>query len=214
MQTAVTRKGRWRLAPAFVLLTSPAPVLPPAVTAVAEDGRAVSFHVHITHEATAGAVNRAVAGAFERLGEARCQELFADFADAEGRPLQRGLDELGVSGQSYLGLVVFYDGRASGTMRLEGRAGGDPAGRAHRLRLRRAVPPPGRARPPRGRSLDHPRGAPHPRPGREPAHQPRHYVASHLPLPALRLTASPRRDRGHRSRARTGSNTGCRRRSA
>jgi hypothetical protein len=108
--TAVA-KGRWGLAPAFVMLVSPVPDFPPGVPVVAQDGRAVSFHVHVTHDATAGAVKRAIAGAFERLGQARCQQVFSEFADSEGRPLQHGLDELGVSGQGYLGLVVFYDGR-------------------------------------------------------------------------------------------------------
>jgi hypothetical protein len=110
MQTAVTRKGRWGLAPALAMLMSPAPELPPAVTAVAQDGRPVVFQVHIQSEGMAGAVSRAVGGAFERLGQSRCQDLFADFSDREGRPLREGLDMLGHSGQSYLGLVIFYDG--------------------------------------------------------------------------------------------------------
>ena len=111
MQTAVARKGRWGLAPAFLMLVSPGPDFPAGPPSIARDGRAVSFNVHITHDATAGAVKRAIAGAFERLGQARCQQRFSEFADPEGRPLQRGLDELGVSGQAYLGLVIFYDGR-------------------------------------------------------------------------------------------------------
>jgi hypothetical protein len=83
----------------------------PSVSALTKDGRTVEFHVHIRHAATARAVSDAVAGAFERLAEPRCQSLFTDFADGHGRPLQAGLDVLGHSGQSYLGLVIFYDGR-------------------------------------------------------------------------------------------------------
>src|SRR5262249_44413416 len=35
---------------------------------------------------------------------------FSDFRDASGRTLQARLDELGETGQSYLRLVMFYDG--------------------------------------------------------------------------------------------------------
>ena len=119
MQT-VAEKGRWGLAPAFMILVFPSPAYPVGPPAIARDGRTVSFNVHITHEATAGAVNRSVAGAFKRLGQERCQKLFSEFADPDGRPLQRGLDELGVSGQGYLGLVIFYDGQRHPRCAAEG----------------------------------------------------------------------------------------------
>jgi hypothetical protein len=96
---------------ALVFLGAPPADLAVGRSAVARDGRPVSFQVHIPHGATAGAVARAVTGAFERLGQPRCQDLFSEFADPKGRSLQRGLDDLGMSGQGYLGLVIFYDGQ-------------------------------------------------------------------------------------------------------
>jgi len=49
-------------------------------------------------------------GAYERLGERRCQQVCSEFQDQAGRPLQDALDALDQTGQSYLGLVIFYDG--------------------------------------------------------------------------------------------------------
>jgi len=83
----------------------------PVVSAVARDGRSVAFQVHIRHEGTARAVTDALSGAFDRLAEPRCQGVFRSFADRDGHPLQDGLEALGHSGQSYLGLVIFYDGQ-------------------------------------------------------------------------------------------------------
>ena len=62
----------------------------------------------------------ALDGASRRLESARCQTVFADFRDERGRPLQERLAELGMSGQSYLELVVFYDGTGQATCRRDG----------------------------------------------------------------------------------------------
>jgi hypothetical protein len=62
----------------------------------------------------------ALDGAFRRLESARCQTVFADFRDERGRPLQERLAELGMSGQSYLELVIFYDGTGQSACRRDG----------------------------------------------------------------------------------------------
>lgn len=51
--------------------------------------------------------------AFRRLSDSRCAEIFTDFADAGGRRLDRNLADTGTSAPSYLGLVLFYDGRST-----------------------------------------------------------------------------------------------------
>jgi hypothetical protein len=63
---------------------------------------------------SAGAVRMARAGAARRLSDPRCAEVFADFKDAEGRPLQEKLDAYRVSGTEYLSLVYFADGLERG----------------------------------------------------------------------------------------------------
>jgi hypothetical protein len=57
------------------------------------------------------AVRRAIDGAAARLEEPTCRQVFSDFNDTAGRPLQAALDQLGETPESYLrGLVFFYDG--------------------------------------------------------------------------------------------------------
>src|SRR5262245_6588775 len=43
------------------------------------------------------------------LGDARCRELFTDFRDEAGRPLERKLTDLQITGQRYLTFVIFRD---------------------------------------------------------------------------------------------------------
>lgn len=82
-----------------------------AVAADLHDGVAEPvFAVRIAHEATADTVRRVLTGAHDRLAEPRCQQVFSEFHDQSGKPLQDTLDTLGHTGQSYLGLVIFYDG--------------------------------------------------------------------------------------------------------
>ena len=66
--------------------------------------------VRLTDPAVAGAVQRAVKGASQRLGRSDCQRIFSEFRDRQGRPLQERLDIEGVSGPSFFGRVLFYDG--------------------------------------------------------------------------------------------------------
>jgi hypothetical protein len=97
---------------AFGLAFFPAAARP--VFAVSEDRPAgqelASFSVRIADEGHARAVRNAVAGAFDRLADARCQEIFGAFRDPSGRTIQERLDVMGITGQDYLRLVLFYDG--------------------------------------------------------------------------------------------------------
>ena len=51
--------------------------------------------------------------AARRLGDSRCQGILTDFADPSGRRLDANLAAIGQSVPSYLGFVLFYDGRAT-----------------------------------------------------------------------------------------------------
>jgi hypothetical protein len=51
--------------------------------------------------------------ALRKLSDSRCQEVLTDFSDVEGRRLDANLAAIGHSPPSYLGLVLFYDGRAT-----------------------------------------------------------------------------------------------------
>lgn len=53
--------------------------------------------------------------AARRLGDSRCQGILTDFADSSGRRLDLNLAAIGQSFPSYLGYVLFYDGRATRT---------------------------------------------------------------------------------------------------
>lgn len=97
-------------------VTAAASVLLATTTATAIPGTptdgAVSPRVRIGRPAAAAAVAKAVRGAIRRLEHDSCRRIFTDFADATGRPLQAGLDELGVTAPAYLQLIGFYDGSA------------------------------------------------------------------------------------------------------
>jgi hypothetical protein len=51
--------------------------------------------------------------AARKLGDSRCQEILTDFADLSGRRLDVGLAAIGQTVPSYIGYVLFYDGRAT-----------------------------------------------------------------------------------------------------
>ena len=58
------------------------------------------------------ALSRAITGAARRLERPRCQEIFRDFKDASGRPLQESLEAAGGSGPGLLQDWIFFaDGR-------------------------------------------------------------------------------------------------------
>jgi len=105
------RKASLRLTagPALLLIAA-TPVSPaePGPRGGLRDG--LASNVRIADPARAAAVRRALRGAFDSLAHPECQKIFADFRDASGRMLQQKLDALGESGQSYLSLVLFYEG--------------------------------------------------------------------------------------------------------
>jgi hypothetical protein len=91
----------------LVLSTAPLPAAEPAASATSSP----RYAIHIDHAATADLLRRVLDGAREALGEPRCQQVLEEFSDLEGRSLRARLDELGHSPESYLGLIIFYDGR-------------------------------------------------------------------------------------------------------
>jgi hypothetical protein len=69
---------------------------------------------------SAGAVRMAREGAARRLADPRCAQVFSEFTDAEGRPLQERLDRYRMSGPEYLSLVFFADGLDRGRCEDDG----------------------------------------------------------------------------------------------
>jgi microcompartment protein CcmK/EutM len=60
---------------------------------------------------TRAALERAGEGALRRLQDPECQQVFSDFRDAEGRPLQEKLEATGQTGAGYLSSrILFADG--------------------------------------------------------------------------------------------------------
>ena len=72
------------------------------------------FRVVIADVYTRDAARKAVRAAGEWLRAPRCTTVFSEFQDRRGRPLSDKLDELGVTGEAYLGLVLFLDDPLSG----------------------------------------------------------------------------------------------------
>jgi hypothetical protein len=58
------------------------------------------------------AFRRAAAGALRRLSSPGCQRLFSEFRDRSGRTLKEVLDALGQTPASFMGWLLFADGRA------------------------------------------------------------------------------------------------------
>jgi hypothetical protein len=56
----------------------------------------------------------AVFEAYRRLGDPVCREVFSEFRDDSGRPLQERLDAIGETAGSYLGWLRFVDGGVGG----------------------------------------------------------------------------------------------------
>jgi hypothetical protein len=76
-------------------------------------GAGLGSRVRLASPRATMVVRSSVQRAAERLRRPECQRVFSDFADASGALLQARLDELGQTGEAYLGLVLFRDG--SGT---------------------------------------------------------------------------------------------------
>jgi hypothetical protein len=71
---------------------------------------AIVSKVRIADDRTGGYVRRALANARARLADPVCRQLFSEFADPSGRPLQDSLDALQQQPQDYLETLFFYDG--------------------------------------------------------------------------------------------------------
>jgi hypothetical protein len=65
--------------------------------------------VRIPDGFTAHAVRGALHGAARRLQQPRCQQVLAEFQDAQGRRLDRNLVARGQTGASYMDTMFFYD---------------------------------------------------------------------------------------------------------
>jgi hypothetical protein len=80
----------------------------------AEDGGAGEGRLEVgeapSRSALESLLSSAVRDASSRLSAPACQQIFSDFRDAAGRTLQENLAALGQTGQSYLDLLLFYDG--------------------------------------------------------------------------------------------------------
>ena len=92
-------------------LAMPLAMLLPA-TALPKPPEPPSANVRLTDPTAAETVRRMLRLAADRLARPECQRIFSDFRDAEGRPLKEKLDAEGVTGQSYLGLLLLHDGSA------------------------------------------------------------------------------------------------------
>jgi hypothetical protein len=75
--------------------------------------------VSIEDTLTAAAVRSALEGAAQRLDDPACHAVFsaAELTGRDGRPLHDRLAELSPDGPSYLGLLLFVDGRATPSCR-------------------------------------------------------------------------------------------------
>jgi hypothetical protein len=82
-----------------------------ASLAVVTDGAVCADESRVHLKGAPGmAVRRAIEGALLRLQEPGCQHIFSDFKDRAGRLLQANLDALGLTPQTYVGFLLFYDG--------------------------------------------------------------------------------------------------------
>jgi hypothetical protein len=74
------------------------------------EGAEPAFNVRLRRSRDGFAVSRALQGAFRRLADPGCQAVLSDFSLPSGRSLQEVLDAQGQTGQSFLRLLLFYDG--------------------------------------------------------------------------------------------------------
>jgi len=70
-----------------------------------------SLRTTLQEERELRAFRRAAAGALRRLSTPKCQRVFSHFRDRSGRTLKEGLDALGQTPASFMGWILFADGR-------------------------------------------------------------------------------------------------------
>jgi len=85
----------------------------------APDARAAD-NVRLRSGAMRGTVERALAGASQRLGRPACSAVLDDFEDAAGRPLRERLQAKGADASRYLDRILFYDGFRNGRCATQG----------------------------------------------------------------------------------------------
>ena len=96
----------------FVLLAAPGAVAPQDTMALTESAAPeASLRTTLSVQGEVLAFRRAAEGARRRLSNPKCQKLFSEFKDASGRTLQEELDALGQTPASFMGWVLFADGR-------------------------------------------------------------------------------------------------------
>lgn len=97
---------------ALVLLTSAGSGMAQTSPASIEDAASgPSLRTTLQREREIRAFRRAAAGALRRLESPKCQSLFAEFRSGSGRTLKEELDALGQTPASFMGWVLFADGR-------------------------------------------------------------------------------------------------------
>ena len=65
--------------------------------------------VRIVDTESSDAVQKALLGAYQRLGDPTCRRVFEDFTSIDGKRLDEVLAEHGETGQGFLSLLFFYD---------------------------------------------------------------------------------------------------------
>jgi hypothetical protein len=105
-------RGRVRVYVAWAALAWFAADVAGQERADASPGKAAAIvsRVRIADDRTGGYVRRALANARAHLADPICRQLFSEFADSSGRPLQDSLDALHQQPEEYLETLFFYDG--------------------------------------------------------------------------------------------------------
>jgi hypothetical protein len=83
------------------------------------------WRIEIHHPGDAGIVVAALNGAFRKLQQPACQQLFEDFRDSDGRIFREKLAPLTTEPAEYLSLLTYRDGRDLASKRC--RKGGAAA---------------------------------------------------------------------------------------
>ena len=93
------------------LLTSADPGAAQTYTTSTGDASGSLLRTTLQRERELRAFRRAAAGALRRLENPKCQRLFSEFRSDSGRTLKEELDALGQTPASFMGWILFEDGR-------------------------------------------------------------------------------------------------------
>lgn len=105
-------RGRLRVSGTWAALAWFAAGVAGQERADASPGKAAAIvsRVRIADDRTGAYVRRALTNARAHLSDPVCRQLFSEFADLSGRPLQSALDALHESPEEHLETLFFYDG--------------------------------------------------------------------------------------------------------